>query len=1017
MRAKIVTAGNYRTLEEALLRDLKALKKGSPFGPVSILTGSNLQGKYLRGLLAVRTGGIFNVDFLAFPDLLSAVERRSLLPALKGLPPFAAQAIVESLCASGDLPEYFSPISGTRGFSEAVITAFSDLSEAGCTCDLAVRLAGRKETGPGLKSLLSLFAAYRRRVDGGGGDIHTRFESAAALKGGGGFRDPLLVYGLYDLNARQWDLLEHVGNSAPVTFYVPWRDEKGFRFAAPLVNRCRARGFDIEEFAADGAEDRWPAELEIFSAPDPEAETIEMAGRVLESAGKGIRFGEMAVALSPGCDGSLAREIFGESGIPVQMAEGSLLESSAHARGALQLCRLLSGDLSRSRLVEFMVSAPLAGAAAPGGGDLAAAWVRESALEGMAGERGWPAENALLAGKLSREAAAGRCGGDLPSAAALAGGIIEKITERGFGGGAHSWSSLAGTLSSLVASLFEEGAPRDEVCRAIEELAGLDSLPGSASPGIFPAFVERALSSTRGFTGRPGGEGVAILPIEGIRGLRFRALFIAGMTEDSIPGTAGRDPFLPDEARDLLEKLQPGALRFSRRSGRTAELELVFRLACSGAGDRLVCGHSRTGAGSGREKARSSFLDLLERESPGERGPSYKARSRLTSAVERLSERDPVTEDEYSLRSAAAHGAIPGGLPGELFFSRGARLEKARWSEFRLTPYDGVLESPGAASRLAAMLVESGGSYSATSLERWAGCPFAFFLRNILRIESIEEPERILSIDPLQRGTLVHSLLQRLYSSLGENGLLPVSPARLGRIEDHASRFIRNFLDEYASGAPVGVPAFWEIDRNAIKRAVMGLLWSEAREEEGFVPALYEEPFGRLFEASPVSFETGSMNISFHGRIDRIDRGDDGRFRVIDYKTGRLSGRDDDMAGGTALQLPVYILAASAILGLPLEKGTALYRKVSLAGGKASVSFDGAKWGELGGSFAAILDVIVRGIGGGLFFMYPDPSRCEYCDARGACPSSKRLLFERKASRDPRAADYLAMREGVEGDE
>ncbi len=1017
MRAKIVTAGNYRTLEEALLRDLKALKKGNPLRPVSILTGSNLQGKYLRALLAVRTGGIFNVDFLAFPDLLSAVERRSHIPALKGLPPFAAQAIVESLSASGDIPEYFSPISGTRGFSEAVIAAFSDLSEAGCTGDFAIRLAGRNEAGPALKSLLSLFAAYRRRVDGGGGDIHTRFERAAALKGGCGFGDPLLVYGLYDLNARQWDLIERVGNSADVTFYVPWRDEKGFRFAAPLVNRCRARGFDMEEFAPEGAENLWPAEPEIFSAPDPEAETFEIARRVLESAGKGISFGEMAVALSPGCDAGLVSEIFGESGIPVQMAERSLLESSAHARGALQLCRLLSGDLSRSRLVEFMVSAPLAGIAAPGGGDLSAAWVRESALEGMTGERGWQAENALLAGKLSREAAAGRCGGDLPSAAALAGGIIDKITERGFGGGAHSWSSLAGTLSSLVASLFEEGAQRDEVCGAIEELAGLDSLPGGASPSIFPSFVERALSSTRGFTGRPGGEGVAVLPIEGIRGLRFRALFIAGMMEDSIPGTAGRDPFLPDEARDLLEKLQPGALMFSRRSGRTAELELVFRLACSGAGDRLVCGHPRTGAGSGREKARSSFLDLLEREAPAGRATADKARSRLPSAFERLSESDSVSEDEYSLRSAAARGAIPGGLAGELFFSRGVRLEKARWSEFRLTPYDGVLESPGAASRLAAMLGESGGSYSATSLERWARCPFAFFLRNILRVESIEEPERILSIDPLQRGTLMHSLLQRLYSSLGEKGLLPVSPARLGRIEDHASRFIRKFLDEYASCVPVGVPAFWEIDRKAITRAVMGLLSSEAGGEEGLVPAFYEEPFGRAFEASPVSFDTGSTNISFHGRIDRIDRGDGGRFRVIDYKTGKLDGRDDDMAGGTALQLPVYILAASAILGLPLEKGTALYRKVSIAGGKARVSFDGAKWGELGGKFAGILDVIVGGIGGGLFFMYPDPPRCDYCDVRGACPSSKRLLFERKALRDPRAAEYLAMREGVEGDE
>ncbi len=1016
MRAKIVTAGDYRSLEEALLRDITGLKKDSPLSPVSILTGSNLQGRYLRTLIARRLGGIFNVDFLTFPDLLARLEERSGIPPVKGLPPFAAHAIVEGLSVSGEAPGYFSSISDTRGFPEAVIAAFSDLSEAGCTREIAALLAGDKGTGHGLKALLTLFAAYRKRVDESGGDIHTRFERMPAGNGGGTFDGPLLVYGLYDLNERQWNLLECMENSAAVTLYVPWRDETCFRFAGPLVKRCAARGFDHEAFVREAPEGPWPADIRILSVLDPEAEALEIARRVLESGEKGIRFGEMAVAYPPGYKSGMIREILEESGIPFCMDDRSLLESCPEARGALQLCGLMSGGFSRSQLVEFMVSAPLAAMDSGCAGDPLAAWVRKSAMEGMTGERGWLEENALLKERLSREIAAGRGEQDAFFAAGLAGDIIERIIAAGKSSfDDRSWSSLVKTLSSLVTGLFTATRERDEVCAAIDGLSSLDSLPGGMPARLFPALVERTLAFSRGFTGRPGGEGVLVLPLGGIRGLRFRVIFIAGMTEDSIPGTPGRDPFLPDDARELVEKMQCGRVRFPRRSGRTAELELVFMLSCMSAGDRLVCSYPRSEAGSGREKTRSSFLNLLEAAARRDRERGESIVSRVPGGIGKHEKRIPVSEDEYCLMSAAEHGVIPGDLPGRLFFSRGTELEKSRWSKYRLTPYDGVLESPEAAQKLAAMLDEKG-SYSATSLERWARCPFAFFLKNILKIESVEEPERILTIDALQRGALVHSLLQRLYASLGENGLLPAGADRTERVDDHASRFIAEYLEDYSSRSTVGVGAFWEIDKSRIIRAVKGLLSSEAREEVGMVPILYEEPFGRAFGASAVSFDTGTRRVSFHGRIDRIDRNENGRFRVIDYKTGRLSGKDDDMGGGTALQLPVYLLAASVMLALPVKKGSAQYRRVSGDGGKMVVSFDGSRWNDLGRELGVVLDVIVGGIRDGLFFMYPDETGCGFCEMRGACPSSRRLLFEQKTLNDPRAGDYLAMRGRVSED-
>ena len=64
------------------------------------------------------------------------------------------------------------------------------------------------------------------------------------------------------------------------------------------------------------------------------------------------------------------------------------------------------------------------------------------------------------------------------------------------------------------------------------------------------------------------------------------------------------------------------------------------------------------------------------------------------------------------------------------------------------------------------------------------------------------------------------------------------------------------------------------------------------------------------------------------GRIDRVtwDHDPPTRFRVIDYKTGKV--RDDKPAqlqGGRMLQLPLYVLAAAQLLGVDPDAGEAAY--------------------------------------------------------------------------------------------
>jgi len=181
------------------------------------------------------------------------------------------------------------------------------------------------------------------------------------------------------------------------------------------------------------------------------------------------------------------------------------------------------------------------------------------------------------------------------------------------------------------------------------------------------------------------------------------------------------------------------------------------------------------------------------------------------------------------------------------------------------------------------------------------------------------------------------------------------------------------------------------------------------------VPELFERSFGRERDRLDVSFECGGRMVLFHGRIDRIDTASGGRFRVVDYKTGKLNGKDQDLARGAALQLPVYLLAASRILGLDLREGEARYRRVGIGEGKSVVSFFGNRWDESREAFAKIADVIVSGVERGVFFAPADEQGCRNCDVKIACPAGMARLFGIKAANDERARSYVEMRgEGEE---
>lgn len=131
-------------------------------------------------------------------------------------------------------------------------------------------------------------------------------------------------------------------------------------------------------------------------------------------------------------------------------------------------------------------------------------------------------------------------------------------------------------------------------------------------------------------------------------------------------------------------------------------------------------------------------------------------------------------------------------------------------------------------------------------------------------------------------------------------------------------------------------------------------------------------------------FEFTLGDIKVRGKIDRIDRHPDGRFEVIDYKTGRVKSKrayaQDD------LQLPVYTLAMREGLKMDMKCAT-IYslkdgKRVTLNYGKdlTEAAIEGAR--------ARILK-IAAAVRAGRFDPDPDEWKCSWCEFRMLCPASQ----------------------------
>jgi superfamily I DNA/RNA helicase/RecB family exonuclease len=709
------------------------------------------------------------------------------------------------------------------------------------------------------------------------------------------------------------------------------------------------QGFSHRELAASAA----PGEITVATLATEGAEAEWIADRLRrEHLDRGVPWSAMAVLVRSGASVPLLRRSLGAMGVPVEVAADELPLAAEPAVAPLLLALRCAAEPFR----------------------LTDEWVRELLLSPLIGAD--PAELRRV-GRGLRQAERAKNPDELPPAAqtlirqAVADPSLLDVLPPQEGTGIRR---LGVTLARASALLRDGGTPADALWSLwsdsrwrlrLFELAGRRDAEARAADRDLDAVVAlfdtvtrtqqqrvgirvSALLETLAAQQIPAGtqeeravprEGVRLLTAHRSKGLEWDVVVVAHVQETSWPDLRARGSLLnPDELGPDGAQLPLDARAV------LADERRLFYVACTRARRLLIVTAVASVAEDGERPSRflgELGVPVLE-QAPRPGRPRTLAG--LVAAL-RCEAVDPARSAE--VRAAAARRLA---ILGQAQDQEGRPLVPAAdpqrwWGMLPRTvgePYDPSRPTP----------------LSASTLNKLADCPLAWFLAHEARAES---PATV----ALGFGKVVHAL-----ADLVSRGVLPAD-------ED----VLLAELDRVWGALGYEVPWQRTNEREQARRAIRRLLTQLAEER------------GRTFVLSEAAFDaevsTPDGPVTLRGRVDRVEQDAEGRYVVVDYKTGRTKLATKKLPEDRQLALYQYVVQAGAIPGLPpgAHPGGAELWQLRV-GDDAGATVQAQDPPE--GGFAPLVDELGaarRRVLAEDFSATPSET-CKRCAFRGSCPGS-----------------------------
>jgi ATP-dependent helicase/nuclease subunit B len=499
-----------------------------------------------------------------------------------------------------------------------------------------------------------------------------------------------------------------------------------------------------------------------------------------------------------------------------------------------------------------------------------------------------------------------------------------------------------------------------------------------------------------------------VAAIDAARGLAFDVVFVPGLAERMFPQKLVEDPLLLDATRTDL------GLDLETRDDRLRDERLALRLAIGAANRRVVLSYPRIDLDQGRPRVPSFYglevLQAAEGALPGFDELGRRADQTGAARIGWPAPDDPqlaIDEAEFDLGvldEFVGNTHAPKGparyllTTGNEHLARALRTRARRWNVKSWKAADGlVLESPETKALLADHQ-PSVRSFSPTTLQHLAICPYRFALKTIIGLEPREEPEPIEQLGPLERGSLIHEVQFRLLGELRAAGELPLRATALDGARDRLDTVLDTVATEYKDTLYPAIERVWVDGIDAIRADLREWLRRMA-DDVDWTPRRFELAFGLDLKEGrdPASVDepvTLDIGIKVRGSIDLVEEGPGGTIRATDYKTGKVAvERGSTIDGGKSLQPALYALALERIFPQAAVAGARLYY-CTTRGDFTEVTVtldDNAR--EAAGVLAKTLALCLEQ---GFFPAAPAKDACKYCDYKRVCGPYEEMRLKKK---------------------
>ena len=1065
---RIVTGPFHPVLEHELVEDIRRCKSGDPFALLAVIVPSASLVEQLKQSLARHEPRTFlNIHFLTFHQLalrlrddLAALSGASQDPPLQLVDDFFFEQLVRQV-VKRNLPglEPLARLPASPGTWKGLWATVRDLKDAVVAPTMALKALTEEvfeeEDRDWLRSLFTLHAAVMeasRSLRIGSPDdlaasLGRDLSGAPFLKG----LHRLFYYGFYDLSQAQLSFFESVVRAVPAALYFPLQDRPAFFFARQFFER---HVLPLAETHEDRSGEGGPTaaaelvELSVMNVIGVEEELARVCREILTLVEvNSYRFDEIGVvARTLGPYQARLQSVFDRHLVPFTTTAGKPLSREPLVKTLLRLASLPLNDFDRGAMLD-VVTSPFYQA---GGDGSTSANFRPDLWRSLVytlgitkGEAEWKRLGEPASSSILRDAGAEPDNDDQPTAGTgeaaqltylweLVSRLIQDCRALPAQG---SIGVLTDAFQSLVQShihvpgLFEasssESAQQTDLTKvgslirsALAQLQQLDPLGGNFSWEEWVDLFQRILDETSLPVEEARHQGVQVLDAMTARGRTVRALFLIGMNEKLFPRYVREDPFLRDRQRVVLESTL-GYKIDEKLAGHEEEL-LLFELLSRAATNRLYLSYQRADE-AGRVMAPSSFISMAVRDPRFIAQQEERVPRRLTQRIsEQPSIQDLLPTEELAIGCLLqGHDALPVldavGRDLPLVEQGLATLKTIERESPELGPFDGMV---GAQAPVSSSAKER--SFSPTSLERYATCPFQYFADKVLKLEPVRRIQEA-HLPPLTLGTLVHESLrvsyERLLSLQWPDVLLPDA-----KVQSTVHESVAETFASHAATQGTGHALLWILACEQVTELVTAAVSSDQKEylATGFRPVAFEAAAQGIVS---LESDTAPVSLKIHGTLDRVDyRAEPPALRIVDYKFkqgSEISAVDRNLAlsavRGLRLQPPLY-----ASMRLPsLPPATDVQLLFLAPEWKQQISrstFDAGLWtGPTGDMIRQALATLIQGIANREFFILPD-GYCDYCEFSGACRRHDAMAWWR-SYRSPQAKVLRKLRKQKINDE